>query len=225
MPTSSRSLTAEFAIPHGVPRLLATDLDGTLLRPDGSVSPRTAAALATVQAAGIEVVFVTARPHRWLAPLAGLAGAHGSAICHNGASVIDMATLTVLEQRGMSAPIVTALAERLRASLGSAAQFLLCMLAYYVQWHMRQAWGELMFADTDDAAKRSDAALSKVESGQLDDGTPVHSFSTLMAELSTIVRNICRAPAGGADAPTFEIVTTTNPKQRQALELIKQISP
>jgi hypothetical protein len=44
-----------------------------------------------------------------------------------------------------------------------------------------------------------------------------------MAELATIVRNTCRAPTAGADAPTFDIVTTANPKQRQALELIKKI--
>jgi hypothetical protein len=90
-----------------------------------------------------------------------------------------------------------------------------------------------MFAGTEQAAKaecdpvapakRSDAALRKVKSRELDDSTPVHSFATLMAELSTIVRNTCRAPAGGPDAPTFDIVTTANPKQRHALELIKQI--
>ena len=105
------------------PRLLATDLDGTLLRPDGSVSPRTAAALAAAQAAGVEVVFVTARPHRWLAPLAGLVATHGTAICANGASVVDLTTLTVIEQHGMSAPLVTTLVARLREHLGPTARF------------------------------------------------------------------------------------------------------
>jgi len=84
-------------------------------------------------------------------------------------------------------PIHHRTADRVRAHI------LLCMLAYYVQWHMRQAWAPLMFADTDQAAKamrdpvasakRSRAALAKVASHTLDDGTPVHSFSTLMAEL------------------------------------------
>jgi transposase len=124
-------------------------------------------------------------------------------------------------------PIHHRTADRVRAHI------LLCMLAYYVQWHMREAWRELMFADTDQAAKasrepvapaeRSKAALEKVARRTLDDGTPVHSFSTLMAELATIVRNTCRAPALGADAPTFEIVTTANTTQRRALELIGQI--
>ena len=58
---------------------------------------------------------------------------------------------------------------------------------------------------------------------RLDDGTPVHSFSTLMAELATIVRNTCRTPSAGPDAPTFEVLTTPNPKQQRALELIQQI--
>ncbi len=124
-------------------------------------------------------------------------------------------------------PIHHRTAERVRAHI------LLCMLAYYVEWHMREAWRELMFADTDQAAKarrdpvaparRSQAALDKVARHTLDDGTPVHSFSTLMAELATIVRNTCRTPSAGPDAPTFDLLTTPNAHQRRALDLIQQI--
>ena len=57
----------------------------------------------------------------------------------------------------------------------------------------------------------------------MDDGTPAHSFSTLLAELATIVRNTCRTPNAGADAPTFDLLTTPNPKQRRAFELIQKI--
>jgi transposase len=113
------------------------------------------------------------------------------------------------------------------------AHIFLCMLAYYVEWHMREAWRELMFADTDQAAKttrdpvapakRSQAAQAKAARQTLNDGTPVHSFATLMAELSTIVRNTCRTPQAGPDAPTFEVLTTPNAKQHRALELIQQI--
>jgi hypothetical protein len=126
-------------------------------------------------------------------------------------------------------PIHHRTADRVRAHI------LLCMLAYYVEWHMREAWRELTFADTDQAAKasrdpvapatRSKAALRKVQSRVLDDDTPTHSFSTLMAELATIVRNTCRTPAAGTDGPTFDIVTTANATQRRALELIGQIRP
>lgn len=113
------------------------------------------------------------------------------------------------------------------------AHIFLCMLAWYVEWHMREAWRELMFADPDQAAKavrdpvapaqRSQQALDKIALRALDDGTPVHSFSTLMAELATIVRNTCRTPSAGREAPTFEIVTTPNATQRRALDLIQQI--
>ena len=115
------------------------------------------------------------------------------------------------------------------------AHIFLCMLAYYVEWHMREAWRELMFADEDQASKlirdpvapaqRSDAAMKKVQRHTLDDGTPVHSFQTLMATLQGIVRNTCRTPGGDQDAPTFEITTTPNQKQKRALELIDQIKP
>ena len=72
-------------------------------------------------------------------------------------------------------------------------------------------------------AKRSKAALAKVASKLLDDDTPAHSFSTLMAELATVVRNTCRTPHAGLDAPTFEVTTVPNPKQKRALDLLKQI--
>ncbi len=107
------------------------------------------------------------------------------------------------------------------------------MLAYYVEWHMREAWRELMFADTDQQAKatrdpvaparRSESARAKVASLTLDEDTPAHSFSTLMAELATIVRNTCRTQQAGDSTPAFTVLTTPNPKQHRALELIGQI--
>ncbi|MEV7172873.1 Cof-type HAD-IIB family hydrolase [Streptomyces sp. NPDC093224] len=72
------------------PRLIATDLDGTLLRDDKSVSPRTVAALAAAEEAGIEVFFVTGRPARWMDVVADHVHGHGLAICANGAAVVDL---------------------------------------------------------------------------------------------------------------------------------------
>ncbi|MFJ8541718.1 Cof-type HAD-IIB family hydrolase [Streptomyces sp. NPDC093586] len=72
------------------PRLIATDLDGTLLRDDKSVSPRTVAALAAAEKAGIEVFFVTGRPARWMDVVSGHVHGHGLAICGNGAAVVDL---------------------------------------------------------------------------------------------------------------------------------------
>ena len=124
-------------------------------------------------------------------------------------------------------PIHHRTADRVRAHI------FLCMLAYYVEWHMREAWRELMFADTEQEAKatrdpvapagRSKTAQIKAARHTLEDGTPVHSFATLIAELATIVRNTCRTPQAGLDAPTFEVLTTPNPKQRRAFELLQQI--
>ena len=113
------------------------------------------------------------------------------------------------------------------------AHIFLCMLAYYVEWHMRQVWRELMFSDEDQAAKlirdpvapakRSDAAMKKVLSRTLEDGSPAHSFQSLMALLQTVVRNTCRTPKSADDAPTFELTTMPSDKQKRALELVGQI--
>ena len=75
-----------------LPKLIATDLDGTLLRSDLSVSERTGSALKACAAAGIEVVLVTARPHRTVVELARQLGSVSTAICANGAAVLDVAT-------------------------------------------------------------------------------------------------------------------------------------
>ena len=118
-------------------------------------------------------------------------------------------------------PIHHRLADRARAPI------FLCMLAYYVEWHLREAWRELMFADTEQQAKvtrdpvapatRSDQAQAKAASHSLEDGTPAHSFATLMADLASIVRNTCRTPNAAADAPTFEVTTIAGPQQQLSL--------
>ncbi|MGW6455644.1 Cof-type HAD-IIB family hydrolase [Streptomyces sp. NPDC055078] len=72
------------------PRLIATDLDGTLLRDDKSVSERTVAALAAAEEAGVEVFFVTGRPPRWMDVVSDHVHGHGLAICANGAAVVDL---------------------------------------------------------------------------------------------------------------------------------------
>jgi transposase len=123
-------------------------------------------------------------------------------------------------------PIHHRLADRVRAHI------FLCMLAYYVEWHLREAWRELMFADEDQSAKvardpvapakRSAAAERKALTRTLEDGTAAHSFTTLLAELGAIVRNTCRMPQA-EHTPSFQITTTANPKQHRALELIRQM--
>lgn len=86
-----RPKTPAAPVPHRPKaRLIATDLDGTLLRDDKSVSDRTVAALAAAERAGIEVFFVTGRPARWMDVVSAHVHGHGLAICGNGAAVVDL---------------------------------------------------------------------------------------------------------------------------------------
>lgn len=115
------------------------------------------------------------------------------------------------------------------------AHIFLSMLAYYVQWHMIQAWAPLTFADEAEAdvvrernpvapATRSKAALAKVQTRTLLDGTPAMSFTRLLAHLATIVRNTLRPRTARPGEATFTLTTRPNPKQQQALDLIAAIT-
>ncbi|MFI0775547.1 HAD hydrolase family protein [Streptomyces sp. NPDC021212] len=97
------------------PRLIATDLDGTLLRDDKTVSARTVAALAAAERAGIEVFFVTGRPSRWMDVVSAHVHGHGLAICANGAAVVDLHQGGLLvEVRPLAADRALAVVEALR---------------------------------------------------------------------------------------------------------------
>ncbi|MFJ2783571.1 MULTISPECIES: HAD family hydrolase [unclassified Streptomyces] len=97
------------------PRLIATDLDGTLLRDDKTVSARTVAALAAAERAGIEVFFVTGRPARWMDVVSEHVHGHGLAICANGAAVVDLRSGgTFLEVRPLERPVALDVVRALR---------------------------------------------------------------------------------------------------------------
>ena len=98
-------------------RLVATDLDGTLLGKDGVCSQRTRAVLAAVEDAGIQVVMVTARPPRWLHGLADVVGGHGLALCANGAFVYDVRSRQVLREHCLEGAVVEKIALDLRKAL------------------------------------------------------------------------------------------------------------
>jgi transposase len=109
----------------------------------------------------------------------------------------------------------------------------ICMLAYYVKWHMMEARRPLLFADEDQQAKktrdpvapakRSSEAQAKVQCKQLPDGSPAHSFQSLLRNLATIVRNTCRSRGKDADTPSFTIETQHAPNQQEAFRLLKEI--
>ena len=122
-------------------------------------------------------------------------------------------------------PIGHRLTERVRAHV------LLCMLAYYVEWHMRQALAPLLFDDDDKAmaeaqrgsvvapAQRSPRARRKAQTQQTDDGSPVHSFQTLLRDLGTITKNQIRFVHSPLE--TTEMLTTPTPLQQRALDLLQ----
>ena len=115
------------------------------------------------------------------------------------------------------------------------AHIFLSMLAYYVQWHLAEAWKPLLFADEAPAgearecdpvapAKRSAAALAKAQNRRLADGSPALSFRGLLTHLATIVRNVMRPKDAKPGTGTFTLATEANPKQRQALDLAAAIA-
>ena len=120
-------------------------------------------------------------------------------------------------------PIRHRLADRVRTHM------FLRMLSYYISWHMKQALAPILFVDNDKpaaaakradpvaAAQRSDEALKKAARKRTDDDTPVHSFTSLLADLATICANQIQ-PVD--DMPAFTKITTPTPLQRQAFELL-----
>ena len=103
------------------PRLVASDVDGTLLGPDGHVSPRTRAAVARVEEGGALFVLVTGRPPRWLAPLRDELDHHGVAVCANGAVLYDLASGETLREDTLPGDVAEAMVQRLREEVPGVA--------------------------------------------------------------------------------------------------------
>ncbi len=97
-------------------RLVASDLDGTLLRSDGTVSDRTRRAINSAIAAGVHVVFVTGRPPRWLTEIGAATGHRGIAVAANGAVLYDLATEATVREHPMGPPLLATLTAELRAA-------------------------------------------------------------------------------------------------------------
>ena len=117
-----------------------------------------------------------------------------------------------------------------RTSEHVRAHIFLCLLAYYVEWRMRQAWAELLFEDEQLEADRqqrdpvapaepSAAVREKKSRRRTSEGLPVHSFQTLLDALATRCQNTCRV-GGEEGTATFEQRTAPTPLQRRAFELL-----
>jgi transposase len=121
-------------------------------------------------------------------------------------------------------PIHHRLPDRVRAHI------LLCMLAYYLEWHMRRLLAPLLFDDHDKAAaksarasivapaQRSPAALRKAATKATDDGFRVHSFQSLLGDLATIVKN--RIQPKDKQTPAFDMLTTPTTLQQRAFDIL-----
>ncbi|MFD7449435.1 HAD family hydrolase [Kitasatospora sp. NPDC059827] len=158
--------------PRTAPRLIATDLDGTLLCSGGTVSDRTAAALAAAEAAGVQVVFVTGRPPRWMQQVSPHIGGHGVAICSNGGAIVDVRRGgELIEYFPMPAPTSLAVVEALRAELpGTSFAF-----EYADGWAREPGYEVLMWGDTEVRAVGPAEEL-------LADGGPVRGLFKLLAK-------------------------------------------
>ena len=103
------------------------------------------------------------------------------------------------------------------------------MLAYYVEWHLRKAWASLLFDDQYPGSHQQDSpvlpalrsknALAKAATKTLPDGSPVHSFQTLLSELSMIVENDAWVPEI-PQIPPFSLTTKPNQTQAKAFKLL-----
>ena len=158
---------------------------------------------------------------------AGELDAEQTVAAYKSLSAVERAFRTMKTVNLKIRPIHHRLEKRVRAHV------LLCMLSYYVEWHMRQALAEILFTDTEPEtaqresvvapARRSAAAQAKAATKHTDDGLPVHSFPSLLDHLGTIVRNWVK-PAGRDVAP-FTMVTQPNPLQRRAFNLLGLAMP
>jgi len=175
---------------------------------------------------------------------AALLDAPGTVRAYKGLSVAERAFRSHKTVDLKVRPIHHRLADRVRAHV------FLCMLAYYVEWHMRQALAPLLFDDEDPAAaqaerssivapaRRSAGAMRKAATRRTADDLPVHSFQTLLADLATLTKNRVRFLAGpkspvglnspdaptAADGPTAELLAQPTPLQQHAFDLLG-ISP
>ena len=143
---------------------------------------------------------------------------------YKGLSVVERAFRCLKTVDLKVRPIHHHLEDRVRSHV------FLCLLAYYVEWHMRRALAPLLFDDDDRAqaraarrsivapAERSVRAKCKATTKRTDDGCPVHSFQTLLHDLATIAKN--RIQPQHSSAPAFDVITRPTPLQQRALDLL-----
>jgi HAD superfamily hydrolase (TIGR01484 family) len=185
-------MTVEIA---GLPRpaLVASDLDGTLLRNNGTVSTRTVAAVRAVQDAGIHWVIVTARPPRWLHDLVDVVGDHGVALCSNGAFVYDVAQRVVREERTLALDVLHDLVDRLRSAIPSIA----FAVEHRAGYGREPAYDEIHPAPPDAALAPIHDLLDPLP-GKLMARAPGHDGADFLARVTAVVGDAAVVSYSGA---------------------------
>ena len=151
-------------------------------------------------------------------------GAEETVRAYKGLSAVERAFRSFKTVDLHVRPIYHALPERVRCHV------FLCMLAYYVEWHMREKLAPLLFDDEDPEAgealrtsvvapaRRSPAAIKKARTKRTSDGFPVHSFQTLLEELANVTKDLIQPKLPGIDP--FPKLTSPNPLQQRAFDLL-----
>jgi Cof subfamily protein (haloacid dehalogenase superfamily) len=155
-------------------RMVATDLDGTIVRADGTISARTLAAFEACERAGVDIVFVTGRPPRWLPDVVEQTGHRGFALCANGALVYDLATDQVVRSHPISRADVLE-ARRLLADAVPGVAFALETLAGF---------------------RREDAYVARWDSGE---ECLVGPFEDMLVDDPGVLKLLCRNESGTSD--------------------------
>jgi Cof subfamily protein (haloacid dehalogenase superfamily) len=161
---------------NGPMRLVASDLDGTLVLPDGSIADRTMAALRLCRARDVDIVLVTGRPPRWMASIVAATGLGGTAVCGNGAVVYDLDHRRIRQVHTLTPDLVHRVVRLLRESLPGAD------FAVETAEGFRREPGFPLHHD--------DAASPSPPEGHLED---------LLRDDPAVFKILCRAERGQAD--------------------------
>jgi Cof subfamily protein (haloacid dehalogenase superfamily) len=179
------------SLPDRLPSVVATDLDGTLIRSDGTVSERTRQVLAAVEDAGSLVVFVTGRPPRWMGPVVEQTGHRGLAVCANGALIYDLHTEAVVEEHLLQPEIATEVVRALREALpGLTFAVERGTRGFAHEPAYRPGWDQ-----PDKLVAELDAILAEpmakllARHGELDPDTLLHQAREIVGDLATLTHS------------------------------------